>query len=390
MGRLWRLAAVVAVASGLATPAQAEQRGAAAGTEVAGTLNAVACASAADCWAVGILDSTEQGVTENWNGSAWKVVASADPAGAKSVVLDGVACASAADCWAVGSYTNSNLKDLPYAERWNGTAWSGVTVPNPADAPLGAWLDAVSCPSATQCFAIGNYDRAVGHVGYPDDLVESWNGSSWKVVPDPVLPNSTTYTLQALSCPGTSDCWATGSWLNQPSAQEPPLRGGYLGYHWNGTKWTAVAIENDTYANAGDLNTISCPVAQLCLGIGSKGHHYTEQWNGSSWTTARITLDGYTGWSVLSVSCATATMCMAAGNITEPTANDTFAVRWNGTAWVNTPSQTPPDATNGGLQGVACPQAGSCWAVGFWNNGSDPMNAFIERWNGKTWTTVQS
>jgi hypothetical protein len=389
MGRLWRVAAAVAVIGGLATPAHAEQRGAAASAEIAGTLNAVACADATECWAVGILDS-DQGLIESWNGSAWTVVASPSPAGSKDSGLSGVACASAADCWAVGFYRNAKLESLPYADRWNGTAWSAVTLPYPANAPLGAGLDAVSCPSATLCFAIGDWVRPVGHAGYPDDLVESWNGGSWQIVPNPVLPNSTTYTLQALSCASTSDCWATGVWLDQPNPNVSPLRGGYLGYHWDGTAWTAVAIENDRYADAGDLDTMSCPVAAMCLGIAMKNGTYSEQWNGSSWATAKMRIDGYTGWEVFDVFCASAAMCLAAGDISVFEPPYTLVLRWNGTGWANTPSQSPPDATGGSLSGITCLRASSCWAAGFWNIGDNPRDTFIEYWNGKTWTISQS
>ena len=72
------------------------------------------CVSASDCWAVGYLwpGSTYQTLIEQWDGSAWAIVASPNTSSTHTNVLQGVTCVSAADCWAVGysadaqGYTN--------------------------------------------------------------------------------------------------------------------------------------------------------------------------------------------------------------------------------------------------------------------------------------------
>jgi hypothetical protein len=380
-GVFWRVLATVVVIGGLATPAQAD--GLSAAASVAGQFAAVACASARECWAVGGLN-TRAGLIEQWDGSAWQVVASPNPPGARVNALVSVACASAADCWAVGDYTNAK-GSFPYADRWNGTAWSEVAMPYPVHGLLGATLSAVSCPSATLCFAAGNAERLSGHVERSASLIDSWHGRSWRVVADPVLPHSTTTDLQGLSCASASDCWATGAWLDQPDPQVGPYRGGFLGYHWDGARWTAVAVENNKYAKAGDLVTVSCPVTQMCMGIGAKPDpkggpflQIADQWNGSSWTAAQITINPDT--TIEDISCATAAMCMATGSVAE---------WWNGTAWVNAPPVDPPGTEGTGLSGVTCPRARSCWAAGSWNVTGGPTNALIEHWNGTAWTIAQ-
>jgi len=71
--------------------------------------------------------------------------------------LDSVSCPTTNDCTAVGTYATSSA-DLPLAERWNGSAWSSQTTPNPfADTfPYG-----VSCSAATSCTAVGfDYDTS--------------------------------------------------------------------------------------------------------------------------------------------------------------------------------------------------------------------------------------
>ena len=75
-------------------------------------------------------------------------------------------------------------------------------------------------------------------------LIERWNGSTWQIVPIPVLPRSTGTALQGLSCASARGCWATGDWL------EGVLRAGALGYHWNGHQWAVARITNVGYSRA--------------------------------------------------------------------------------------------------------------------------------------------
>src|SRR5205807_2162767 len=95
--------------------------------------NAVAVVSATDIWAVGYADSSSSGVlqtlTEHWNGSSWSVVSSPSP-GTSTNQLTAVAVVSASDIWAVGFFfTTSGLQET-LTEQWNGTSWKVVTSAN--------------------------------------------------------------------------------------------------------------------------------------------------------------------------------------------------------------------------------------------------------------------
>src|ERR1700727_1937865 len=86
-----------------------------AADSVQGALNAVACTSPASCTAVGSYVSAagQVSLAEGWDGSAWTVQPTPNPAGAFSTALDGVACGSAGACLAVGHYTyGSEGQDL--------------------------------------------------------------------------------------------------------------------------------------------------------------------------------------------------------------------------------------------------------------------------------------
>src|SRR5207253_503535 len=99
-------------------------------------LEDVTCTSASDCWAVGFYynNTTAQTLIEHWNGTNWAFVTSANTSVIQSNQLFGVTCVSASDCWAVGNYENDTpSQGGPFQtliEHWDGTAWAIVASPN--------------------------------------------------------------------------------------------------------------------------------------------------------------------------------------------------------------------------------------------------------------------
>src|SRR5260221_11562251 len=85
-----------------------------------GQLNGVARVSANDVWAVGqtLAPGT---LAEHWDGTAWSVVPTPNPAANDR--LSAVAAVSASDVWAVGAASFSNP---PVTGRWNGRSWTSV------------------------------------------------------------------------------------------------------------------------------------------------------------------------------------------------------------------------------------------------------------------------
>jgi hypothetical protein len=389
-----RVLVAVALIGALAVPAAAQARG--VGTAAsASPLQAVTCTSDQNCWAVGGAYQTGAGFIEHWNGSTWQVVPSQNPPKSSSSVLDGVSCAQANDCWAVGYYVNARGSATPpYAEHWNGQAWSELALPYPAHEVVKAnLLGAVSCPATNLCFADGSWLKPVGGgLQRYFSLIERWNGSTWQIVPTPVLPHSTENGLEGLSCASARDCWATGSWLKEN------IRGGALGLHWNGHQWAVARITNDPAPHTGSMLAASCPTTQMCMGIGQKAYGtepglglrmFAQQWNGSSWAIAPLGTGNGNNLFVYAVSCATAQTCMAVGErFTRTTVSPTLVEQWNGSSWATVPSPNPPGPGIGKLYGVSCPQVTACWAVGTWESSIDQV--LIEHWNGTAWTIESS
>jgi len=61
-------------------------------------------------------------------GTTWKIVHSPNPSGSTGNLLEAVACPSATSCAAVGFATESGV-EVNLGERWNGTRWSIVPTP---------------------------------------------------------------------------------------------------------------------------------------------------------------------------------------------------------------------------------------------------------------------
>jgi hypothetical protein len=185
----------------------------------------VTCTSASNCWVVGFHGSVGawQTLIEHWDGSSWTIVSSPNSPTGESSNLYGVTCTSASDCWAVGFYgTGSPNQTL--IERWDGTAWAVVISPN-ASATQNNILYGVTCPSASNCWAIGSSNT--GSSGVAQTLIERWDGSSWTTVPSPNTNASQNNYLNGVTCVSASECWTVGNFTEQTlvlkyAANSPP------------------------------------------------------------------------------------------------------------------------------------------------------------------------
>src|SRR5439155_3382703 len=125
-----------------------------AGTDEPTRLTGVAAISTNDVWAVGYhgAQPAEQALVMHWNGSQWSLVSSPSPSA--RMRLYQVAGASANDVWAVGYYLNDNPSALQtLVEHWNGAAWSVVPSPNPA--VDGSLLSGLAIVSPSDIWAVG-------------------------------------------------------------------------------------------------------------------------------------------------------------------------------------------------------------------------------------------
>jgi hypothetical protein len=344
---------------------------------VAGDLAAISCDSTSNCMAVGNRSSTSkqplETLAEKWNGTAWSVVPSPNPAGSNGSLLAGVACTSTKNCLAVGNYFDSSAQSTrPIAERWNGTTWSLATVPAPSGS-TDAYLDAVYCTSATNCWASGG--------SMNDTLIERWNGTTWAIVSSPSPTPGKPNILTGLACGSSSKCWSVGYTF-------PTKNSGSLTEKWNGSTWSLVSTPS---SKNGQLIGDSCAGTSACLavGIGNNLLVIAQRWNGTAWTAAPPKSPaGATSSELNAVSCTGGSACVSVGNYTTSSVSPTLAEGWNGTAWALQAMPPISGSSYASLAGVSCAKTASCWAAGVTITPSGASSPLLEKWNGTAWSVA--
>jgi len=397
-------------------------------------LNGVACSSSSSCIAVGYyqVKGTNNILTlaEIWNGTTWTIQPTTNP-GASQSKLEAVSCSSATACTAVGFYDDTNNDVLTLAQRWNGSGWTVQPMPSPSTTP-GWELHGVSCATATSCTAVGRVINTMST--FADGAVaEGWNGSTWRVWPTAQPSGAKESILRGVSCTSATACtavgtydfgndprfalaegldgrsatvWATTTRDTQFDAVSCPAvtsctaagfsLGGVLAQRWNGGSW-AVQPTSDPSGGAGDdLGGVSCTSTTWCMAVGAYGQvghaSATLAEGGSSWVTTQTSdLDGASDQRLNGVACTSASACTAVGDYTTSAGVvSTLAERWNGTAWTIKLPASPSGAQGSELNGVSCPSASACIAVGTYADSTGKILSLAERWNGTSWSLLHT
>ena len=274
-------------------------------------LTGISCLSVTDCTAVGIISTATAAnstLVEHWDGTSWTVVPSPDPAGTTTTDFTGVSCASDTSCVAVGLYDTSGNRPhgLPLAEHWDGTSWTITHVPLPAGITVGDLEGGVTCPSVTDCVAVGGI-QTPSQVN--ELLAERWNGTRWRVQATPAPAGAASPSLSSVSCTSPARCTAVGLYFPNGGTATP------LAERWDGTAWT---IQNGLPANDG-LASVSCTSSTSCTAVGITGagavSPVADHWDGTTWTQQPMPVPHNSTRNVFvsGVSCRSATTCTAVG-----------------------------------------------------------------------------
>jgi photosystem II stability/assembly factor-like uncharacterized protein len=302
----------------------------------------------------------------------WSIMSTPDPSAINELLA--VSCASDTFCVTVGFQEGPTGADFgTLIEQWDGTSWSAVPSPNPAD--HSGLLD-VSCTSPTRCVAVGVTYTTVIPTFKSATLVESWDGTTWTVIPSP-NDSPAQNRLNSVSCISATACVAVGS--TNAENQTP------LGEVWDGTSWKLARHADDV---PGSLNGVSCTSAPRCIAVGDPGP-LIEQRNGREWSVMPSPHPGADG--LIDVTCTRAQSCVAVGDSVSGDGSTSSAAidAWNGTDWSSVDAPSPGTSHNV-LWGVSCVSANRCIAVGEWGNRIGAMRTLIESWDGSSWKVQKS
>jgi hypothetical protein len=353
-------------------------------TSTSTELTGVACTSAAACIAVGYFDNPyfTQTLAEAWNGHRWAVQQTKNVPNPGSPVwgeLNGIWCLSSKACTAVGYYEGS-VTQLTLAERWNGKTWSIEPTANLPGEPGNA-LYAISCRSARQCIAVGNYSASNGSV---EPLAEAWNGRQWSLQSTPAPDGAQETSLLGAACPSASVCLAVGYTVVADTTRT-------LAEQWNGRTWSIKPAPPPAGSGQSELSGIWCQAARACVAVGSDTadvvtRTLAQAWSGSAWSvTPTPGLEEVQASELSAVSCTAPDHCVAVGYFTDASGTGPLTELWNGKDWSIVPSPSP--SASASLAAVSCPAADNCVAVGSSFNGTDTVT-LAEAWNGTRWSIV--
>ena len=238
-------------------------------------IESVSCPSAGNCGAVGFyVDSAghSEGLLLAETAGRWtlgvEAVLPANAATDPSVRLNSISCASAGNCSAVGDYKaedSSGFSEGLLLTETAGSWGTGVEAVLPADGatPIeGSSLVAVSCASAGNCSAVGSSFDGTGN--FPGLLVTETAGT-WAAGVDAPLPaNAATspYTespLRAVSCASAGNCGAVGYYVDSSRTCQ-----GLLLAETDGSWATGVEALPANAVGCAVTFAVSCPSAGNC------------------------------------------------------------------------------------------------------------------------------
>jgi len=361
---------------------------------------AVSCGSPGNCSAVGSYESLQSGgylifVVNEVDGT-WKAAETVPIPIDAAFFFNAISCPSAGNCTAVGY--NENIAAFVLDET-NGT-W-GKPQDIATGSPYSAVLEAVSCKQAGDCVAGGT----LGY-GYQAFLVTETNGT-WgapHVVPGSLDVDA---AITSISCPSIGNCAAGGNYDAQPYGPLPGVGYPFVVTETNGTWGSATRLKGpfdfvDSLDAVDTVTSISCSSPGNCGAGGYYGafqgfqRAFVVSETAGTWGSALEvagSLNTSNSASVKSVSCPRNGDCAAAGTYADGGANDqAFVVDDVAGKWQ--PAEEVAGALNvdgfASLSSVSCASAGNCSAAGHYANSAGAFVGLVVTETHGSWGSGQA
>jgi hypothetical protein len=309
-----------------------------------------------------------------------------------------VSCSSAGNCTLGGDYSDASGDFQAFvADEVSGTWGDAQEVPGTASLNTGgtATLSSVSCASAGTCAAGGYYTDSSG---YQQAFVADETDSVWgeaQEVPGTAALNTDGFAgVSSLSCPSAGNCAAGGEYQDGsgfPQVFVADEVGGVWGQAFEVPGTAALNTVGSAY-----VFSVSCASAGNC----SAGGDYDQDTNGpppnsrafvvsevdGTWGGAIEVPGTATDAAVGSVSCPSAGNCIAGGSYADSSgAVQTFVISEENGIWGEA-IQIPGTAAlniggSAGVGAVSCPPTGSCTVGGSYASSSSASQAFVASQN---------
>ncbi len=218
---------------------------------------------------------------------------------------------------------------------------------------------------------------------------------TWTVVPAPSPPAPLSSVLRAVSCPTNASCLAVGNTVGASGTPHP------LAERLSGGAWSVQTPPAPAGATGSQLLSVSCSSATSCIAVGDFNPtgdttaSLAERWNGTHWTITHVPNPSPSSpvHTLTGVSCTSASSCIAVGSFGHDEEFTPFRspsyraliVRWNGHSWSQLTSLSNPAGSTDQLAAIDCFSAGACMAVGQFSSTAVEGTALAWWWNGHRW-----
>ena len=368
-----------ALLTGVSAAAQPPATGLAAPADANYTISVLSCPSGGNCGGAGyhvVAGGYQDAFVIGENNGSW-----GPPTRARGLatneydLISSISCGSAGNCSVVGNADGSSGQEAFLLAEKNGT-W-GRARPVPGLAQLTnkyASIISVSCGSAGNCSAGGWY---TDHSGGTSAFVVTQTNGTWgpaQQVPGLAARNTQGAQILSVSCGSAGNCSAGGNYTDGSGGTQA-----FVVTQTNGSWRRAQQVPGLAARNTGEnawIGSVSCASAGNC----SAGGWYTESSGGTqafvvtqtngSWGRAQqvpglAALNTGGMAAIGSVSCASAGNCSADGGYSGRGAGAFVVTQTNGT-WGRA-QQVPGLARLGlpaGISALSCGSAGNCSAGG--------------------------
>jgi len=271
---------------------------------------------------------------------------------------------------------------------------AGVEAVLPANARGDGNVESVSCSSAGNCTAVGQYEAKETN---GEGLLLTETAGSWSIGVEAPLPANAATTqqrvaLSSVSCSSAGNCGAVGYYRDDTGEEQGLLLTETAGHWSTGVEADLPYIDPNAANRNVELRSSSCSSAGNCSAVGmlipwgqglapAEGVALTE--TAGTWAPGvKVTSPGGAGEvaSFDSVSCGSAGNCVAVGaygegffgHYTGLGSHSLLVTETDGSWGPGAPAPLPPDAAGAApqvttLSSVSCASAGNCTAVGIYN-----------------------
>jgi hypothetical protein len=359
-------------------------------------VTSVSCGSAGNCAAGGSYrdgDRHRQGFVAVERNGVWGQAIEVPGLAALNAGTDAgvgsVSCASAGNCAAGGDYTDGQGHGQGFvAVERNGVWGQAIGVPGLAALNKGggnAGVGSVSCGSAGNCAAGGSYRDGAGHgLGFVADERNGVWGQAIEVPGLAALNTGGGAEVTSVSCGSAGDCAAAGDYAGQGGGQ------GFVAVEKNGVWGQAIGVPGLAALNKGRdaaVSSVSCASAGNCAAGGDytdgggDGHGFVASERNGVWGQAiEVPVLSNENAAVDSVSCASAGNCVAGGH-TDPYGSGFVVSEKNG-VWgraIDVPGLGTLNRGRSGaaVESVSCGSAGNCAAAGYYADTGENLQGFV-------------